>query len=169
MKRLLLASAAAGLAAWVMAASADFKEGVDAYKKSDYPAAHREFLSLAKQGMAAAQSNLGLMFSRGHGVTRDDAEAAYWYGLAANQGLGIAQHNLGVLFKNGEGVPRDPMQALMWLYLSLDNGYVAAKDSVASLEGQLSKDEIELAKRLKALWAEKLALQDKMKATAKKE
>ena len=149
--------AVVSLLAYCGPAAADFKAGVAAYKKSDYATAHKEFLVLAEKGVAAAQSNLGLMYSRGQGVPQDNARAAYWYGMAADQGLAVAQHNLGILYKKGDGVPQDDVLALMWLYLSEDNGYLGAKKSLATLEKQVSKDRIDLAKRLKELWTEKMA------------
>lgn len=168
MKRLLIIVVAGG---WLLSAAgaawADFRDGIEAYKKSDYPTAHREFLVLAKQGMAAAQSNLGLMYSRGHGIPRDDAEAAYWYRLAGEQGLGIAQHNLGILYKNGEGVPKDAVSALMWLNLSLDNGFAGAKASIQALEQQVSKGEVDLARHLKDVWSEKISVQEALRKDAK--
>jgi len=46
-----------------------------------------EWELLAKQGIAEAEYNLGLMFSRGKEVPRDDKKAVKWYRLAAEQGL----------------------------------------------------------------------------------
>jgi TPR repeat protein len=53
-----------------------------------------------------AQSNLGVMYHPGKGVPQDDAEAVWWYRLAAGQGDADAQNNLGVNYANGEGVPK---------------------------------------------------------------
>jgi hypothetical protein len=44
-----------------------------------------EWELLAKQGIAEAEYNLGLMFSRGKEVPRDDKKAVKWYRLAAEQ------------------------------------------------------------------------------------
>ena len=41
----------------------------------------------AEQGIAEAQSNLGLMYSDGLGVKQDYTEAAKWFRKAAEQGL----------------------------------------------------------------------------------
>ena len=40
----------------------DFQDGEDAYHKQDYKTAHRLWLSLAEQGDASAQFNLGWMY-----------------------------------------------------------------------------------------------------------
>ncbi len=50
----------------------------------------------ADQGVADAQSNLGVMYDNGEGVPQDHAEAVRWYRLAADQGLALAQFSLGV-------------------------------------------------------------------------
>jgi TPR repeat protein len=47
------------------------------------------------------------------------AQAASWYGLAADQGYADAQINLGVMYNLGRGVPRDYVQAYKWLNLAV--------------------------------------------------
>ncbi len=49
----------------------DFENGWAAYRRGDYATAQREFRLLAKQGDAAAQFNLGLMYDKGQGVPQD--------------------------------------------------------------------------------------------------
>ncbi len=51
----------------------------------------------AEQGDAAAQFNLGVMYSFGDGVLQDDKEAVRWYRKSAEQGVAEAQYNLGVI------------------------------------------------------------------------
>ena len=67
--------AAALFAGVVTAHAADFDAGVNAYQRGDYATALRIFRQLADQGNAKAQHNLGLMYSKGQGVTQDYAEA----------------------------------------------------------------------------------------------
>ena len=64
-------------------------------------------LSLAEQGNASAQFNLGVKYYNGEGVPQDYKAAVKWYSLAAEQGLDKAQSNLGVMYNNGEGVIQD--------------------------------------------------------------
>ncbi|MEH8027640.1 tetratricopeptide repeat protein [Gallibacterium anatis] len=73
-----------------------FQQAFDAAKKKDFATALKLWQSLAEQGDANSQYNLGLMYSRGEGVKQDDAEAMKWWRKAAEQGLSIAQYNLGV-------------------------------------------------------------------------
>jgi len=63
-----------------------------------------EWELLAKQGIAEAQYNLGLMYSKGEGVPIDDKEAVKWYRLAAEQRITGAQSNLGLMYEKGQGV-----------------------------------------------------------------
>ena len=52
-----------------------FEDAAVAYEHGDYAAAMRLFLSLADQGDAGAQYNLGDMYANGRGVPQDYAEA----------------------------------------------------------------------------------------------
>ena len=65
-----------------------------------------EWKLLAKQGIAEAQYNLGLMFSRGKEVPRDDKKAVKRYQLTVEQGLTPAQHKLGVMCGRDQGVSK---------------------------------------------------------------
>ena len=63
----------------------DYQDGFDAYNRQDYKTAYKLWLPLAEQGHAKAQSNLGLMYDKGHGVPQDYKEAVKWWKLAAGQ------------------------------------------------------------------------------------
>jgi len=58
----------------------------DAYNKKDYKEAHKLFLSLATDGVAQAQNNLGWMYSKGQGVPKDSVSAHMWFNVAASNG-----------------------------------------------------------------------------------
>ena len=81
----------------------------------------------AEQGLAEAQSNLGLMYVKGQGVTRDYAEAVKWYRKAAEQGLAEAQYNLGQMYYKGQGVTRDYAEAVKWFRKAAEQGLAAAQ------------------------------------------
>ncbi|MEE8494146.1 MAG: tetratricopeptide repeat protein [Nitrospirales bacterium] len=80
---------------------ADFKAGVEAYKRGDYATALKEWRPLAEQGSPSAQFYMGVMLHLGYGLPEDDAEAARWYRRAAEQGHPGAQHNLGLMYSKG--------------------------------------------------------------------
>ena len=58
---------------------ADFNDGLFASHKGDYLTVFREFRSLAKNGHANAQIQLGIMYEMGLGVKQDYTEASKWY------------------------------------------------------------------------------------------
>ena len=86
-----------------------------------------EMRTLAEQGDAGAQNNLGAMYESGTGVQEDAAEAARWYRVAAGQGEAVAQSNLGRMYHNGEGVPEDAAEAGRWYRLAAEQGYAHAQ------------------------------------------
>ena len=57
-----------------------------------------ELKKLAEEGTPEAQYNLGLMYSLGKDVSKDDQAAIKWYQLAAEQGFAEAQTNLGLMY-----------------------------------------------------------------------
>ena len=65
---------------------ADYKKGYAAYESGDFATALREWTSLAKQGNANAQNNLGGMYAIGQGVIRDYVYAHMWGKIAASNG-----------------------------------------------------------------------------------
>ena len=80
-----------------------FQQAFDAAKKKDFATALKLWQSLAEQGDANSQYNLGLMYSRGEGVKQDDVEAAKWFRKAAEQGEAEAQFKLAMMYEFGRG------------------------------------------------------------------
>ncbi|MDZ4733241.1 MAG: tetratricopeptide repeat protein [Nitrospirota bacterium] len=72
----------------------------------------------ATQGVAEAQTNLGMLYANGHGVPQDYSQARQWYEKAAAQGHALAQNNLAELYYAGLGVPQDAVRAYMWVNLA---------------------------------------------------
>ena len=72
--------------------AADISAGVNAYHRGDYATALRIMRELADQGDAFAQRSLGVMYSKGQGVTQDNAAAVRWYRKAADQDFAKAQY-----------------------------------------------------------------------------
>ena len=115
----------------------NFDKGLFAFNSGNYEKAIRLFKDAANQGEANAQYNLGIMYSKGRGVTQDYQQAAKWYTLAAEQGVANAQYNLGVLFHQGLGVNQDLDQALYWYKESAKNNHPEAEYNlgIAYIEG----------------------------------
>ena len=76
----------------------------------------------ANQGVAVAQSNLGVLYYEGKSVRQDYAKAKELLQKAANQGVADAQFNLGVMYGQGKGVRRDYAKAKELVGKSCDNG-----------------------------------------------
>ncbi|MCC7016118.1 MAG: sel1 repeat family protein [Rhodospirillales bacterium] len=91
MKLLPLAAVAAAVL-WIAPPSAaeTLEESRDWYRPEDYARASEFFLPLARQGNAAAQESLGLMYASGQGVPRDHVQAYLWTYRALKQAEGEA-------------------------------------------------------------------------------
>jgi len=147
---------AAVLSLWLTTSAwAGFDEGVAAYNRGDYATAVEEWLPIAEQGDADAQSNLGFMYHNGEGVPKDYAVAVRWYRLAAEQGHASAQYNLGIMYYNGEGVPQDYVQAHMWWNLAASKGNENGRKNRDIVAKKMTPTQIAEAQRLAREWLEK--------------
>ena len=61
-------------------------EAQAAYKAGNYALAQREWQTLAGQGDAHSQVELGWLYEAGRGVAKDEVQAMGWYRKAAEQG-----------------------------------------------------------------------------------
>ena len=127
---------------------ADFQKGLDAAVRGDHATALHEWIPLAEQGNAAAQFQLGWMYSKGEGVSEDDQEAVKWYRLAAEQRHAHAQYNLGLLYESGYGVLQDNIYAHMWGNISALNQYVDGLKLRDRVEKKMTVADISVAQKL---------------------
>ena len=84
-------------------------------------------IELANTGDANAQFNLGMMYSSGRGVPRNDVEAVKWFRKAAEQNNVQAQLTLGNMYSSGRGVPRNDAEAVKWLRKAAKQNNVQAQ------------------------------------------
>ena len=118
----------------------DILNATNAYERQDYKTAHRLWLSLAEQGDASAQYNLGQMYVQGKGVPQDYKEAVKWFRLSAEQGDADAQNNLGNALRDlmriqdsidvFERVLRQGTAHIPTLHINLARSYIAAGDTI---------------------------------------
>ena len=66
-------------------AAQDFQKGSEAYERGDYATALKQWLPLAEDGHARAQHDIGRMYFRGHGLSRNAVKAYMWVYLAGAQ------------------------------------------------------------------------------------
>ena len=109
------------------ASAQDFKTGLQAYKRQDFPAALRHWRPLAERGHPRAQYRLGKMYEYSRGLTQNDVKAVKWYTKAANQGVAAAQYKLGFMYDNGFGVDRNDIEAVKWYNKAAVQGHAYAQ------------------------------------------
>ncbi|WP_246237697.1 serine/threonine-protein kinase [Caldichromatium japonicum] len=112
---------------------AQFSLGCAAYERSDYQGAIDRWYPLAKQGDRKAQYNIGMMYARGQGFDRDEAQAAQWLQEAARQGDVEAQYNLGLIYAEGRGVEQNYTQAAYWWHEAAKRGEVLAQYNLGAM------------------------------------
>lgn len=98
-----------------------------------YATALRLYRPLAEQGNARAQSDLGAMYGKGHGVPQDYTAAVSWYRKAAEQGDREAQHYLGIMYALGQGVPQDYVAAASWYQKAAHQGDPRAQNNLGTM------------------------------------
>jgi hypothetical protein len=89
--------------------------------RGDYAGAIRLWRPLAEAGDVNAAYNMGVMYDEGHGVSKNDGQAAIWYRRAADKGMGPAMLNLVALIANHARTPADLVPAYMWLVIAQAN------------------------------------------------
>ena len=100
------------------AAAQSVKAGVEAWQRTDYPAAVAIWKPLAEGGNADAAFNLGQAYRLGRGVPLDLSVAHSWFERAARKGHLDAQTTLGLLLFDGGSRP----DGLRWLKTAAERG-----------------------------------------------
>ncbi|MFT4852295.1 MAG: TPR repeat protein [Candidatus Azotimanducaceae bacterium] len=93
--------------------------------------AFRDALRTAQQGDPVDQTNLGVMYEMGQGVSQNEPEAVVWYRKAADQGYAKAQYYLGINYRDGIGVTQNNTEAMKWYRKATDHGYAPAQHNLA--------------------------------------
>ena len=111
---------------------------------------HTNCRKSAEQGNADGQYNLGIMYTKGQGITQDDKKAVKWYRKSAEQGNADAQYNLGVMYDNGQGVTQDYKKAVKWYRKSAEQGTADAQSNLGAMyaNGQGITQDYVMAKML---------------------
>lgn len=104
--------------------------------------------TIALEGDARAQFELGEFFYTGRQTQQDLQQALRWYEMASLQGHAQAQHRLGTMFFRGEGVPASNIQAFIVLKMSAVNGSEEALDGADRVAEQMSREELAVATQI---------------------
>ena len=110
-----------------------WSEGVAAYKRGDFATVIKEWRPLAEQGNARARYNLGIMYFKGVGVSKDYKKAAEWIRKAAEQGNLAVQTNLGTMYHNGHGVLKNNKVAVKWFRKAAEQGLAGAQFNLGNM------------------------------------
>src|SRR5260370_37796283 len=125
----ILATCILALSLVASLAADSFEDAVAAYRTADYAAALRTYRSMADQGLAIAQFNVGLMYDKGQGVSKDEVQAMKWYRLAAHQRRSDAQYQLGHLYYKQNNYT----EAAKWFHLAADQDRPHAQPHLAAI------------------------------------
>jgi uncharacterized protein len=142
----LLRVASVVLALIGSATAGPLEDASKALEGGDYAAALRLYRPLADRGDLDAQFAIGQMYTLGHGVRVDNAEAYRWYRRAAEHSdkqaklsmskltVGaIAELNVANSHANGLGVPRNFGEAIKWYRSLAERGLDIAQDRLAEI------------------------------------
>lgn len=96
----------------------------------------------ARQGLADAQYEYGLMLLQGRGVVQDYRAAFEWIEKPARRGHAKAQYSLGELYRYGTGTAIDKARAYLWFNLAAAQGVEAAAKARDSIVWQLKPEQL---------------------------
>jgi len=102
---------------------ANYHDGMNSYNRGDYKSAFNEWLPLARNGNAKAQTEIAAMYGNGDYVKEDWSKAAYWYQKAADQEEPRAQVNLGLMYLGGMGVNKSNLKASYLINEAIKSGH----------------------------------------------
>lgn len=90
-------------------------------------------VTAARGGDAEAAEHLALLFETGSGMPRNEGEAAYWYGRAAQAGRRNAQFAYAQFLEAGTGLTRDETAAARWYLAAARQGHAGAVVNLAAM------------------------------------
>ncbi|WP_292158800.1 tetratricopeptide repeat protein [Mesorhizobium sp.] len=117
-----------------------------AFQRGLYKTAYNLAMVRAKNGDPAAQTLVAEILSRGLGVPLNAAEAAKWYGLAAEQGVPEAQFQYALMLLDGRYVKKDEKAAFALMQAAAEAGNRLAQFNFAQLLVQQDPGDAGLAK-----------------------
>jgi TPR repeat protein len=118
----------------------------DAYiELQDYDEAmywYRRSLKRGRRLSWIAESKIADMYAKGHGVSKNHAEAARWWEKAAQHGSDWSRYQLGELYSEGaDGFEKDNRKAYFHLYIaSSADGQYSPRTSAIELREKVEKE-----------------------------
>ena len=150
--------------------SIEYKDIQAVREKEGNKAAFTLLKQLAEQGDSYAQFNLGVMYDKGEGTTKNYIQAFNWYKKAAEQGNAQAQCNLGNMYRYGIGIPKNYMQAFNWFKMAAEQGNAQAQCNLGVMHNDglgTPKNYVEAYKWYSIAAASDSSSEDKVSAPAR--
>ena len=91
---------------------AENKNAMNRYLQGDYEKSFQEWILLARKGNRLAQYNIGILYLRGQGVTRDLQKAFFWLNESAKRNYPPSLYILGWFYEKGLLGQADSTRAL---------------------------------------------------------
>ncbi len=107
-----------------------YQDGLAAYQHHRYAEAFSILLPCAERGDTRAEAFIGVMYSSGLGVARNDALAVSWFEKGAAAGDGISENNLGLMYQDGRAVPQDAGKAASFFLQAANQGLAGAQANI---------------------------------------
>jgi TPR repeat protein len=126
----------------------NYAQAQQALQSGQLTAAFTAFQTLAKQGDAASQFQLSLLYRTGRGVAPSAQQSMQWLLRSARSGYGAALSNLGGEYAKGQWVKQDNVKALALFLLAQANGLDVANSNAQTVARTLDPAQVEQAKAL---------------------
>jgi len=104
-------------------------------RDQEHNEAVKRFKELAEsdgEHQAIAMYMVGICYTNGRGVAKDEAKAVEWYEKAAEKGDSGAMNNLGNCYRNGYGVDKDEAKAFEWYDKATEKGHSMAMSNAGA-------------------------------------
>lgn len=116
-----------------------FEMGVAEYDKKEFRKAKTFFKKACESGDAHGCFNLGFMYSKGLGTTKDDKRAFGAYKKACNGGVAEGCNDLALAYDYARGTNEDKAAALKYYKTACAIGYQKSCDNHAKLKKRALK------------------------------
>ena len=109
-----------------------YQHGRTEKEKNSFTEAVKWFRKAAEAGHAKAQGELGLCYSTGTGVEKDETEAVKWFKESARQGVLMSQINYARRLVNGIGTAKNEAEGFRWYQKAAETGNSYAQNGVGT-------------------------------------
>jgi TPR repeat protein len=118
--------------------------GLALSKNQQWDNAFMCFKSAADLGNGPGINNLGTCYLNGHGVAKDEDQAAKLFIKAADMGVADAMYSAGWAYDYGRGVGKDSTKAIRYYRLAMLNGSDLAKSRLKELSAKCGRVGIQI-------------------------